>query len=409
MKYRIKNIRLENKQVTKARLIAKRRVCTALSPYISLPQRVHAEKILLEYLFDVGALPEAKRLSPFRRFLDRISRLTAKMRKGAKRFLICLFSAPSRAPSSTWLFLGAMCAAICVAVLSAATVLVGLFGKYFAPYDEITIPSLVGKSYTETEELTDERLEILVSYENSDTISAGVIMSQTPTAGVRRKLFRSDNYCVVSVTVSAGKHFFDIPDLSDMPRRDALLILRNAGVAVKLVEEHSDTVKKGQVISSVPPTGQRLYDGEELTLIISLGKAIPMVKVPDLYGLNEVQAISLLTSHGLRVGEISYSTSDLEAGKVIAQQYTAYSMLTKDSTVNITVSLGKSHTQRHVPDLYGLSVDEAKGKLAEVGLVVGNIYAVSSGAPSGTVVSQSPLAGTPITSTIISIDIYVSS
>ena len=84
MKYRIKNIRLENKQVTKARLIAKRRVCTALSPYISLPQRVHAEKIFLEYLFDVGALPEAKRPSPFRRFLDRISRLTAKMRKGAK-------------------------------------------------------------------------------------------------------------------------------------------------------------------------------------------------------------------------------------------------------------------------------------------------------------------------------------
>lgn len=410
MKYRIKAVRIIAESNTPIRLRARRRTTTALCPYRALTEQKYAyESILLGQLFAVGALPEAKKPSAFRRFIIGATSLTKKLRKKFKRVLSCLFSYPSRVPTSPHLLLGAVCGVMCVAVVSAITVLVGLFGKYFAPYDEIVIPSFVGQSYEQTEAMSDNRIELLVSFENDETVAAGIIMSQTPSAGVTRKLLGKNKFCTVEITVSMGKAFFNIPDLSGMPRRDALLLLRNAGVAVNIVTEHSDTMTGGSVISTLPPSGQRLYEGEQLTLRISLGKAIPMVKVPDLYGLNEVQAIALLKYHGLRVGEISYSTADAEAGKVISQQYTAYSMLPEGGTVNITVSLGNGHTQRYVPDLYGCTVDEARARLAEVGLVIGSTYTVSSAAPTGTVVAQGYIAGTPITSTIISIDIYVSS
>ena len=131
--------------------------------------------------------------------------------------------------------------------------------------------------------------------------------------------------------------------------------------------------------------------------------------MPSLFGLSETEASAAISYAGLTLGKITYQSSDIEAGKVIAQQYTPFSQLTSGTSIDITVSLGNAFTQKYIPELYGLTVEEAAEKLGAVGLVIGNIYAVSSGAPAGTVISQSILPSTPITSNITSVDIYVSS
>ena len=56
-----------------------------------------------------------------------------------------------------------------------------------------------------------------------------------------------------------------------------------------------------------------------------------------------------------------------------------------------------------------MNVDEARERLAEYGLVLGGIYSVSSGAQKGTVVAQTPIAGTPISASVNSVDIFISS
>ena len=66
-------------------------------------------------------------------------------------------------------------------------------------------------------------------------------------------------------------------------------------------------------------------------------------------------------------------------------------------------------TDMSVPDLYGMSLEEAAEKLREFGLVIGNTYPVANAAPKGTVITQSPVAGTPLTSSTVSVDLYVSS
>ena len=76
--------------------------------------------------------------------------------------------------------------------------------------------------------------------------------------------------------------------------------------------------------------------------------------------------------------------------------------------MDVTVSLGQITEQKKVPDLYGLTKEEAISKLSEVGLVLGNVSSVVSGAPSGTVITQSVAAGTTITSSITSVDVGIS-
>ena len=281
------------------------------------------------------------------------------------------------------------------------------FGRSIVPHATLEIPSFIGYDVT-TLENTDE-YELIISYQNHDEFAAGMVISQTPPAGAERKLFQKNDTYRIYLSVSAGKHFYQIPSLSGYSRRDALLVLKSEEIPVKIETHHSDTVEAGYVIDTIPSADQKLFSGETLTLKISLGKAIRTVYVPSLFGLSETEAATAISGAGLKLGKITYQNSDVAAGKVISQQYTPFSQLKSGHTIDITVSLGNSFTQKYVPDLYGLTVEEAAEKLKSVGLVIGNIYAVSSGAPTGTVISQAILPFTPITSNITSVDIYVSS
>ena len=62
-----------------------------------------------------------------------------------------------------------------------------------------------------------------------------------------------------------------------------------------------------------------------------------------------------------------------------------------------------------MPSLYGLTLDEARERLADCGLVLGNVYAAPSYEKKGTVVAQSPSAGSVISSALVSVDVYVGS
>ncbi len=411
MKYRIISVRQASFSARRGVMRARRQTHGALVPFCSLPERYFfSEKIDIDALFAVGELGEPS---------DLAKRKKAR-KKEKKHRLACLLALSkqkikdriaqkARKASRLSFFAGVLCSAVCVGAVSALTVLLGLFGGYLAPYEELTVPLLVGQTYSDAEASVNDGYRLLVSYENSEDIAAGVIISQSPSAGVTRKLYKNGDKCSLTVKVSAGRHFYLVEELSGTSERDTLLALRNNGVSVNVSYDYSDSVPEGTVIDTVPSAGQRLYDGEVLTLKISLGKMIPTVTVPDLYGLGEVQAQAALESRGLKLGKITYTASSMPSGKVISQQFSPYSPIDKGSSVDITVSIGNGFVQKTVPDLYGLTVEEAEKRLSQVGLVIGSVYSVISGAPKGTVVSQTPIPNTPIISTITSVDIYISS
>ena len=413
MKYRIKSIYfVKSKPITK-RLVAKRphkNALTVLPPIFSDSETV---RIDINALFELGELPEAKikKSSPFERshaFLlktakamrVRISKAASKvkerlMRKRQKNLRLAFFS-------------GVLTSSAAVGVICAAAVLGKLFLPYLKSYTLVTVPMLVGEQIEEAQSINGEGFALLVTYESNTDLSAGVIMSQRPTAGVTRKIYDAETPCVIAVTVSAGKGYYTVDDLSGADGRLTLLTLYNKGICVRPEYVYSDTVEEGRIIESDPPRGAFLYDGEALTLKISKGKRTVTVSVPDLYGLSEAQAKALLESRGLVLGNVTYATSTVGIGKIISQQYSPFSSVEKGSAVNITVSLGQAAERKTVPDLYGLTPEEASAKLARVGLILGSITTVASGAPSGTVITQSVAAGTPITSLITSVDVGVS-
>ena len=155
--------------------------------------------------------------------------------------------------------------------------------------------------------------------------------------------------------------------------------------------------------------GASLVAGDTVTLRVSSGQKPRRAYVPELCGIGESTAIDRLQYAGLRVGSIQYKASSLPIGTVIEQQYPAFSMVEADTSVNLWVSLGDHYTIRTVPDLYGMNRESAALLLRQYGLIVGDVYTVGNAAPKGTIISQSPLPGTPLTSAVYAIDLYVSS
>lgn len=305
---------------------------------------------------------------------------------------------------------GALCAALLVTACSAGTVLLTFFSRYGRDYTVCRIPDFLGKSPDSVlAEADGLPLNLILSYEYNPDVTAGLVISQTPKAGVTRRIYGNDGICTVSLVVSRHREPHILSSLAGRTERDACLHLRNAGLSTAITRAYSDTAPKGTVLSSTPEAGASLREGETVTLHISLGKQTLRLAVPDLFGKSETDAAARLRAAGLSLGSISYVSSTHPAGTVIAQTPAAHTSLEEGSTVSVTVSAGDRYAIRTVPDLYGMNTEQAAIKLREYGLVVGESYPIANAAPKGTVIAQSPLAGAPITSALVEVHLYISS
>jgi len=99
--------------------------------------------------------------------------------------------------------------------------------------------------------------------------------------------------------VSKGRQPIEVTDFTGKPADDAVKALTDAGLEVDATEQKNDaTVPKGAVISQSPASGT-LYRGDKVTLVVSKGPEL--VKVPDVQGKQEKEAVKILEDAGFQV------------------------------------------------------------------------------------------------------------
>jgi len=117
--------------------------------------------------------------------------------------------------------------------------------------------------------------------------------------------------------------------------------------------------------------------------------------VPDVRGLTAQQAGQRITANHLRPRFLSQSSTTAPKGQVITTRPPAGTVVTAASTVTVFVSAGQH--QPVAPDVLGENVAAARATIAGTGLTPVVKTDTTSTAPTGTVVRQSPAAGTPLT------------
>jgi len=171
----------------------------------------------------------------------------------------------------------------------------------------------------------------------SDTVAEGYVISQDPAA---RTLVDCDS--TVHLTISLGP--WTVPDVVGMSESDAASTINSAELSVGSIGYlYSDTVPAGCVISQYPRAGTVVDSGSKVDLDISMGPDTggPTVEVPDVVGMTESDAKSVITFASLNVGTISNDYSDtVPKGFVIGQSPSGGTSVSEGYSVLLTISLG---------------------------------------------------------------------
>ncbi len=114
----------------------------------------------------------------------------------------------------------------------------------------------------------------------------------------------------IDILVSDGPAPRTVPaDLEGATLEDARASVEAVQLATAVVEQYSDSVAKGDVVSVSPPPGTELARGTAIEIVVSAGPQ-PIV-VPDVTGQTGTQAASTLEGRGFVVSGIEGSPSGL--------------------------------------------------------------------------------------------------
>jgi len=189
---------------------------------------------------------------------------------------------------------------------------------------------------------------------------------------------------------------FPMLDLTGRTEAAARSLLANQGL--KLGKHSTEPVEKkaGLVINQAPVAGTTVKRGDSIDIVVG---AATQVKVPDLIGLTLERSQALLEKARLAEGELTQvSVKKEREGLVVEQSPLPGTLVDHRSTVKRSIGVNEESKLVTIPDVTGVSVDEADAILAKVTLKLGDVRKVPATSEKvGLVVGQSPAAGTVVT------------
>ena len=244
----------------------------------------------------------------------------------------------------------------------------------------IEVPDLTGSSQTEA--LNDlQNLGFKVGIENSahPEVPAGSVIRTQPIANTT-----TNPDTLVTIIVSVGPEAYPIPYVVDLETDRAIYVIEESGFTIgQRIEVNDDTVPIGFIISQNPMAGKKMGPGSSIDLVISSGPSL--IQLTDLSRKSLEDAAQILETLGLKYETIEEFSEDVEEGLISGTLPESGEIITPDDVVTLVVSLG---IRIQVPEVEGLSYQEALDKLEESGLV-----ATITGDTNGVVRKQLPRKG----------------
>ena len=154
-------------------------------------------------------------------------------------------------------------------------------------------------------------------------------------------------------------------------------------------QQYDSTYAKGQIMRQEPSGGSQVSKGTEVFLTVSLGEE-PLVKVMDnLVDVTEEEAKAFLTGQGFNPLVRYESNTVIQEGNVTRTDPAAGVELKEGQTVNLWVSTGPETKFAKLPNVVGMTKDNAIKLLNERGFVNVRTFSVENDSPRGQVVTQS--------------------
>jgi eukaryotic-like serine/threonine-protein kinase len=169
-----------------------------------------------------------------------------------------------------------------------------------------------------------------------------------------------------------------VPDVRGLKLNRLETFLEAKNLQYKIVDSLFDVEKApGMILEQDPAPDSKVKENRTLYLTINASHP-PDVKMPNLIDVSYRQAEAILSSYGLKVGQLIYKP-DLAKNAVLDQLYKGshinpMATLSKGSTIDLVLGDGLGSVDVPVPDLNGLTRGEALFVLKGSSLNIGRVY-----------------------------------
>lgn len=201
----------------------------------------------------------------------------------------------------------------------------------------VQIPNVVGLTAEEAKvELEKMKLNYEVEAEEfNNEVEPGKIISQNPKY--------ADNYNVlekstVKVKISKGPELVKMPKVIGLTYEEAETQLKQLNINIEKIEETSQKIEEGIVITQETAEGEELKVGDSVKLHVSSGTGIPKVVVVGVVGKTIEEAKATLTGLGLEVNIEEKEDTNKSEGIILEQSIVAGTTVEEGTAITLTVN-----------------------------------------------------------------------
>ncbi len=201
---------------------------------------------------------------------------------------------------------------------------------------EVEVPDVTGLPLNEAvENLSARGIDLEVrDFIFSDEVSENRVVRQRPQAGSIIKAGRA-----VGVVLSKGTERHFAPDVVGVAEEEAIIALAQLNLSPLTGAKVPGEVA-GVVLGQSRVPGTRLGVGESVALLVSSGPEAPLLRMPNLSGLEAAKALEKLSAMGIKVSRVEEMKLGgmMQSGRVLGQEPLAGAPVRKDAEANLSVS-----------------------------------------------------------------------
>lgn len=206
---------------------------------------------------------------------------------------------------------------------------------------------------------------------------------------------------IIVTMILIGRSIFinnSVGELQEVPRvmgqseEIASEMIREAGLVPSVVYESNELISKTIVLSQNPLPTEKLLEGSEVVITVSLGQE--MITVPNVLNRDYTEAASIIELAGLKVGDVTHEDSEAPNDYIIGQNPAADEVIPLNEPVHLVLSKQTYDTEQSMPDVMLLGYADATALLADSGYGIYQVVDLNANESEGTVLKQAPEAGT---------------
>ncbi len=202
--------------------------------------------------------------------------------------------------NNTTYWLAGIASVLVIGVLIFITI--GLLTKGNSNNEINTMPDYRNKKFEDVkQDLTKRGINYTENWQDNDSVDKGVIFDQSVEPGTE---YRDGSFTNLELTISNGPKSKTLPDVTNKDYRDAQSQLTSLDIKYRIEEEFNEDVKEDYVIRTDPKANEEITEETIVTIFVSKGAEVKLIKVPNLVGKTESVALQLLKDAKLSLGSV---------------------------------------------------------------------------------------------------------